>query len=177
MARFHTVHNVNEDYDHYRQRKTKESIISKSYLLIVIGLFLLTGAYFLKNYSMGFIGLIVLIAGIYFLRSELSFENKKLFNKYYPTALIVFAIILGVFNYYLIQIASFHPNDKSATPIFNFITFIVVILFGLGLIVIIIRYIKSRKHRKKGIIELGDYESQGHKHRHHKHRHHKHRRH
>ena len=142
------MHNINEDYEHYRKRKTKEDILNNSYLLIGIGLIMLVSAYFLKTYSMGFVGVILIIIGFFFFRNELSPDDRILFNKYYPTALIVLAIILTFFSYYLNRLMLIHPNDKSAEPILNFIYLTAGIFFWWGLIVIIIRYVKSKRKHK-----------------------------
>jgi len=143
------VHNINEDYDHYAKRRGKEDRMHTSLFLIVIGLVMLAMAYFLKAYFFGFIGIILIIICFFLFRSELSPNDRITFNKYYPIAFIILAIIIAIGSAYLSNALIQPNNDKSAVPIFNFIYLIAGIIFWIGLIIIIIRYAKSKRSRKK----------------------------
>lgn len=138
------VHVINEDYEHYRKRRTRENYLSDLKFLIIIGAFMLIASYFIRSILMGFVGFIVLVIGLFFVKGELGFTEKRFISKWYPVGLIVLSIAFAAFKMFMLN------YEEGSTPgrVYSFIDWLIGGPMLIAIFVLIFRGIKKLTRRK-----------------------------
>lgn len=141
------VHNINEDWKHFKKRKSEERMWSNIHLLFLIGLILLISAFLFKDFTMGIIGIIVIICWFFFFRSQLSPKLKYFIKRDYPLYLIALSILLYVCIYLLTKTAYNIGDINAGKTLMSFSSF-AFILFIIGIIILIYRVIKKKRKKR-----------------------------
>lgn len=139
-----SVHVVTEDYDHYGNRKNRENYLSNLKLLFFVGLFMLIAAYFTSSSLLGFAGLLATLAGLFFVRDEISPTGRKIIGKWYPLGLIILSFAFAALKMFMFN----YEDGSTPESVYSFIDLLIGGPMLIALLVLLFRGIKWVTRKK-----------------------------